>query len=75
MLVMKKVLIMKKLKMLWNNRDSWTYAFDCWYVLIFPHLYYTKFVCENNLVSMEDDAWWFWEALNNHANYFDDWDK
>jgi len=66
---------MKKLKILWNNRDTWTYAFHTWYVLMFPHLYYTKWVCENNLVPMEDDAWWFWEAINNHANYFDDWDR
>jgi hypothetical protein len=66
---------MKKLKILWNNRNTWRRAFDAWYVLMFPHLYYAKFVCENNLISMEDDAWLFWEAINNHANYFDDEDR
>ena len=62
---------MKKLKILWNNRHTWTYAFDSWYVLMFPHLYYYV----DNLDTMEDDAGWFWEAINNHANYFDDLDK
>jgi hypothetical protein len=63
---------MNKLKILWNNRRTWRNAFDVWYVLMFPHLYYTKLVCENNLVPMEEDAWWFWEYLNNLDGVNDD---
>ena len=47
---------MKKLKIFWNNRSTWRNAFDSWYILIFPHLYYTKWVCENNLIDVEEDA-------------------
>jgi hypothetical protein len=60
------------IKILWNNRSTWRNAFDYWYILMFPHLYYTKFVCENNLIDVEEDAWWFYEALNNFNNLFDE---
>ena len=66
---------MKKLKIFWNNRSTWRNAFDAWYILIFPHLYYTKWVCGNNLIDVEEDAWWFYRALNNYGNTFDDEDR
>ena len=63
---------MKKIKILWKNRNTWRHSFDAWYILMFPHLYYTQWVCENNLIDVKEDAWWFYEALNNYNNIFDD---
>ena len=48
---------MNKLKLFWKSRKTWSYAFSEWKILMFPHLYYTKFVCQNNLVDTEEDAW------------------
>ena len=62
---------MNKLKMLWNNRRTWRNAFDCWYVLMFPERYYTEWVCQHRLFDVEEDAWWFYQALNNYDNLFD----
>jgi len=64
---------MNKLKLFWKSRKTWSYAFSEWKILMFPHLYYTKFVCQNNLVDTEEDAWWLYQALNNYDNQFDDW--
>ena len=62
---------MKKLKILWNNRSTWRNAFDHWYILMFPERYYTKWVCQHRLIDVEEDAWWFYQALNNYDNLFD----
>lgn len=35
----------------------------------------TKWVCQNRLIDVEEDAWWFYQALNNYDNLFDDEDK
>ena len=59
---------MKKLKMLWRKRDSWSYAFFYWKCLMFPHLY--EKLPDN--ISKWWDAWWFWTAINNYGNTFDD---
>jgi hypothetical protein len=66
---------MKKLKILWNNRNTWRRAFDAWYALMFPHLYYSKCPYEDNLIDIADDVWWFCEALNNYDHIFDDEDR
>lgn len=62
---------MIKLKMLWTSRHTWRYNFKYWYILMFPESYYTKWVCQNDLVDVKEDAWWFYEALNNFDNKLD----
>jgi hypothetical protein len=64
---------MKNLKILWNNRSTWRNAFDYWYILMFPHLYYSsRGGLHYNEPDLRDDAWWFYEALNNFDNLFDE---
>lgn len=63
---------MSKLKILWKNRNTWVYAFDEWYVLMYPHIYYsTKWIYDK--IDEQDNAYWFFEALNNYDNVFDEW--
>ena len=38
---------------------------------MFPERYYTKWVCQHRLIDVEEDAWWFYQALNNYDNLFD----
>jgi hypothetical protein len=38
---------------------------------MFPESYYTKWVCQNDLVDVKEDAWWFYQALNNFDNKLD----
>jgi hypothetical protein len=60
-------MLMKKLKILWRNRNTWNFAFNHWKILMFPHLYYRP---EKNADWW--DSWWFWESLNNFDNEFDE---
>lgn len=62
--------MMNKLKILWKNKRTWTSCFEFWYILMFPHLHYSKW--EYNEVDEEDDAWYFWTTLNNFDNYYDE---
>jgi hypothetical protein len=57
---------MKKLKIFWISRKSWSYAFFYWKCLMFPHLY------ENlpESVSSWWDYWWFWQSINENPDEF-----
>jgi hypothetical protein len=55
-----------KLRTFWRSRKTWNYAFLEWQVVMFPHLHPAQW-------DEVDGSYWFWEALNNYDNFFDDW--
>jgi len=63
---------MNKLQIFWKSRKTWVYAFDEWYVLMYPHIHQsTKWIYDE--IDEQDNAYWFFEALNNYDNVFDEW--
>lgn len=63
---------MKKLKLFWKSRKTWSYAFIEWKILMYPHIRYgTRWVYDE--IDEQENAFWFYESLNNYNNFFDDW--
>jgi hypothetical protein len=64
---------MTKLKILWKNKSTWTNCFDLWYILMFPHLQNPKYWrAEFEEENTKDNAYWFWESVNNWGGVFDE---
>ena len=64
---------MNKLQIFWKSRKTWTYAFYEWYLLMFPHTIKTEWGPLYTEIDEQDIAYWFFEALNNYGNVFDEW--
>lgn len=68
-------LLLYKLKQFWIRRYMWSWCFDCWFRVMYPHIYYSEYGerCEEYMsVEIVDDMWWFWEYLNNLGGVNDD---
>ena len=53
-----------KLKQFWIRRHMWSWCFDCWFKLMYPHIFYAQLGGYDKF-DTEDDNWWFWMILNN----------
>lgn len=53
----------------WHKKNTWAIAFDHWYILMFPHLFYKNWKYDG--IDETQDRYWFWEALNNFNGLLD----
>lgn len=63
--------LLYKLKQFWIRRYMWRWCFDWWFIVMYPHIKYGKRWVYDKL-DEEDNAYWFWEGLNNYDNVFDE---
>ena len=64
---------MNKLQIFWKSRNTWIHSYNEWYFLMFPHIIKNEWGPLYNEIEEKNNAYWFFESLNNYNNVFDEW--